>query len=135
MIRHFNIFPTNFDKENLFEEQKIFLIYLMAHIPEIDQWKRNVEYKTRLAEIKQLETITLTETEIDMASINDQPLSQVKKEKLFTEKKKRINELNKEFGIVAEEREVEKVVETNTSANYSNPERLWDLLQGKGLVK
>lgn len=135
MIRHFNIFPLNFNKEDLFDEQKIFLIYLMAQIPELDQWKRNVDYKTRLAKIKQIDKVELNDTEVDLANIQNKPLSQVRKEQLFNEKKRLIGELNKEYGIDANEKEIEKIVETKTDIKDNNPMRLWDLLQGKGLVK
>lgn len=137
MLRHFNIFPPTLDKEDLYEDQKIFLIYLMAQIPELDHWKRNVEYKTKLAEIKQLDInkIKIDQTIIDLAVINGKDMKQLRKEQLFLEKKKRITELNKEYGIRDPEKEAEKTVEIKQDINDSNPTRLWDILHGKGLVK
>lgn len=135
MIRHFGIFPHNFDKENLLEDQKIFLIYLMASIPDMEYWKRNVEYKSRLIEIKSLEKININQTEYDLADISGKSKKQVYKEQLLLEKKRRISELNKEFGIDEIDEDIEKTVEIKQDIKNTNPEKLWDLLQGKGLVK
>lgn len=111
----------------------------MAQIPEIDHWKRNVEYKTKLAEIKQLDVnkIKIDKTIIDLASINGKDMKKLKKEQLLLEKKKRITELNKEYGIKDPEKEAEKTVDIKQDINNNNhnPTRLWDILHGKGLVK
>ena len=135
LIRHFGIFPFNFDKENLFEEQKIFLIYLMGNIPDMDQWKINVEYNSNLNKIKKLNKISLDQTEIDLAELQGKNLKQVERDKLLAEKTKKIKELNEKFGIKEEEDEIEKVVAEKTEIDNNNPGRLWDLLNLKGLVK
>jgi hypothetical protein len=135
LIRHFKIFPSYFDKENLFDEQKIFLIYLMGFIPEIEEWKLEVDYKIRLEEIKKIDKVQINQTEIDLALINGTDLKELEKEQLFLEKKKRIQELNKKFGIVSEEKEIEKVVEEKHDIYNNNPQELWDILRGKGLIK
>jgi hypothetical protein len=57
MIRHFNIFPSSCDKENLFDEEKIFLVYLLANIPEIQEWKVDVDYQNQLEKIKILKKL------------------------------------------------------------------------------
>ena len=136
LIKHFNIFPLNFDKENLFDEQKIFLIYLLGVIPEIDVWKMNVDYKLQLNEIKNVK-VKLTETEIDIAKFKGKSLSDVTNEKIKAEKIKRISELNKKFGIKDEneDEDIEKVVETKSEKTDNNPAKLWQILQGKGLVQ
>lgn len=135
MLRHFGIYPLGFDKENLFEEQKIFLIYLMTQIPELDYWKRNVDYKIKLSKIKSLESVEIPQTEKDLANITGKDLKQLHKEQLFNEKKRRMAELNKEYGIEESEDEIEKTVEIKPDIKDSNPQRLWELLHGKGLVK
>lgn len=135
LIRHFNIFPVGFEKDNLFPEQKIFLIWLIGQIPDLDIWKRNVEYKTKLSEIQSLDKIELNQTEIDLAAIQEKPIKLVEKEQLFNEKKKRIQDLNKKFGIEDTEDEIEKTVEIKPDIKDNNPKRIWDLLTGKGLVK
>lgn len=135
LIRHFNIFPDGFEKDNLFPEQKIFLIWLMGQIPDLDIWKRNVEYKTKLAEIQSLDKVELNQTEIDLAVINEKPIKQVEREQLFNEKKRLVQELNKKFGIEEDEKEIEKTVDIKSDVNDNNPKRIWDLLTGKGLVK
>lgn len=135
LIRHFNIFPLGFDKENLFEKQKVFLMYLMAQIPELKSWKINIEYQQKLAEINKIDNIELEQTEIDLAKIKGTKLSQIKREKIFAEKKKRIQELNKKYGVEESEQEIEKVVETKQDITENNPKELWEILQGKGLIK
>jgi hypothetical protein len=62
-------------------------------------------------------------------------LKELKKEKLISEKVKRIQELNKQFGVKQEEFEIEKVVETKTDRIDNHPQHIWEVLQGKGLVK
>lgn len=135
LIRHFNIFPANFDKENLFEEQKIFLIYLMGIIPDFDSWRLNVDYKIRLDEIKKMKSVKIDDTILDMARLQEKDLKQVEREELLKEKKKKIKELNKKFGIDEDEIVIEKTVETKEDIHDNNPARLWEILQGKGLVK
>ena len=135
LISHFNIFPANFDKENLFEEQKIFLIYLMGIIPDFDSWRLNVDYKVRLDEIKKMKSVKIDDTILDMARFQEKDLKQVEREELLKEKKKKIKELNKKFGIDEDEIVIEKTVETKEDIHDNNPARLWEILQGKGLVK
>ena len=135
MIRHFNIYPSNFDKENLYEEQKVFLIYLIGVIPEIDQWKIHIDYNIKLEEIKKLKKIEINQTEKDLAGINGKDLKQLYKEQLLLTKKRMISELNEKFGIVEDEKEIEKVIETKPDIKDNNPAQLWEMLQGKGLVK
>ena len=135
LIKHFNIFPITFDKENLFEEQKIFLIYLMGTIPDVEQWKTNVEYNLQLNKINKLKNIELTDTEKDVASLQGRNLSKIKKEKLLSEKRRRIQELNKKFGLKEESEDEEKVVDRKPEFRDNNPAQLWELLQGKGLIK
>jgi len=135
MIRHFNIYPSNFDKENLYEEQKVFLIYLIGVIPELDQWKIHIDYNIKLEEIKKLKKIEINQTEKDLAGINGKDLKQLYKEQLLLTKKRMISELNEKFGIVEDEKEIEKVIETKPDIKDNNPAQLWEMLQGKGLVK
>lgn len=135
LIRHFNIFPIGFDKENLFDEQKVFLIYLIGTIPDLDNWAINIDYKIKLDEIKKLDKINVSQTEYDLANIRGTDKAVVYKQQLFLEKKRRIQELNKRFGIEEDEEEIEKTVEIKTDVLDNNPRQLWDMLQGKGLVK
>ena len=135
MIRHFNIFPMGFDKENLYDEQKIFLIYLIGTIPNIEKWQISVEYKIKLDEIKNIKKVGIDQTEIDLANISGKDLKQVHKEQLFMEKKRLIQELNRRFGIEEDEEEIERTVEAEPDKIDNNPAHLWDVLNGKGLVK
>lgn len=135
LIRHFGIFPFNFDKENLFEEQKIFLIYLMGNIPDMEQWKLNIEYNSKLNEIKKINKVSLDQTEIDLAELQGKNLEQIERDKLLAEKTRKIRELNEKFGIKEKEDEIEKDVVEKTEIDSNNPGKLWDLLNLKGLVK
>jgi hypothetical protein len=47
-IKNFDIWPVGVDKNDLYEEQKAFIIYLMGTLPAIEDWKRQVQYETEL---------------------------------------------------------------------------------------
>ena len=139
MIRHFKVFPPGFDPGNLFDEQKIFLVYLVGNIPDMDAWQKNVEYRSRLEEIRGIkkESIELNKTDIDLANIHGKSLDDLRAERLAPEKKNRIAQLRKDFGIQEdpEETEAENTVEPETLRATNDPSKLWDMLEGKGLVK
>jgi hypothetical protein len=136
MIKHFQVYPVNFDKKNLFEEQKIFLIYLIGIIPSVDDWTLQVDYKTKLEDIYNLKHIEFEKTDIDLAKLQGKDIEKLKEDRLLQEKKKRIKELNENFGIKPEEdTEIEGLSIQNTEKEPSNKEKLWDLLEGKNLIK
>jgi hypothetical protein len=136
MLKHFDVWPTTLNKNDLFEEQKIFLIYLLGIIPERQDWNINIEYQKQLQEIKDLKHIELEQTEIDLAKIQGKSLQDIEKEKLKEEKKKQIHELKEKFG-VKEEIEKNYFVELPEKENispYNHQQKLWDILHGKGLL-
>ena len=137
LIRHFGIFPIGFDKDDMFEEQKVFLMYLMGTIPEYSTWARNVEYQSKLEEIKQItyKDIEVNQYELDIARLQKKNIDDIKKQRLVEHKKLKIRELNESFGIKEEEQEIERKIETPNPEQPQNPNRLWDILNGKGLVK
>ena len=141
MLKHFGIWPHGVDKENLFEEQKIFLIYLMGNVPEITDWKTQVAYETELEQINSLKKAYISESDIDVAKLQGRDVEELKKERLTNEKEKRINELRKKYGlkpIVKEEEPIEGLPERpelpEGDQRLKAQERLWDLLQGKMLT-
>ena len=107
----------------------------MGIIPDFDSWRLNVDYKIRLDEIKKMKSVKIDDTILDMAKLQEKDLKQVEREELLKEKKKKIKELNKKFGIDEDEIVIEKTVETKEDIHDNNPARLWEILQGKGLVK
>ena len=62
-------------------------------------------------------------------------IDDIKKQRLVEHKKLKIRELNESFGIKEEEQEIERKIETPNPEQPQNPNRLWDILNGKGLVK
>jgi len=134
MIKHFGIYPIEFEKDNLFEEQKIFLIYLIGVIPTIENWSIQVDYKQKLQEIHNIKEIRLEKTDIDLAILQGRDIEEIKRERLQTEKEQKIKELNKKFGIketIKEETNIEMFPENK---NQDNKEKLWDMLQARGLT-
>lgn len=137
MIKHFQVYPLEFNKNDLFEEQKIFLIYLMGLIPSIEDWTLQVDYKTRKEKIKNIKSIKLEKTDIDLAQMHNKDIDELKKERLIEEKEKQLKELNEKFGIEEDKKEIKikGLPDNEKSELKSEKEKLWDVLQGKGLIK
>jgi hypothetical protein len=134
MLKYFNVWPSRLEKDNLFEEQKIFLIYLMGFIPDKEEWTLQVTYQKEFKNIKNLKNIKLDKTDIDLARLHNQNLKDIKADKLFQEKKRLLHELNQKFGIKSDE-EAEKEKITFKQNNPETPrQQLWDILQAKGLI-
>jgi len=130
------------DKENLFESQKVFLIYLMGLIPSLEDWRFHVDYKTREHEIESLtlKDIKIEQATMDMWNIHGEDISEKRYKTLKNEKEKRIKELKESFGFETENKLANRVQELEDITNdvdktKSRQEKLWDLLHGKGLVK
>ena len=137
-IKYFNIFPVGFDKDNLFEQQKIFLVYLVGIIPSQEDWNIQMDYKIKLRDIITNTKVELSQSDIDVIRLQGRKIEEVKKERLDSLKKQKIQELNNNFGI-KEENETpprpEGIPENNPQRSKIRQERLWELLEGKGLVK
>lgn len=137
LIKYFNIWPVGCEKDNMLDEQKAFLIYLIGSIPSQENWSIQVDYKIQLEEINNLKEVKLEQTDIDIAILQGRDIEQLKKERLISEKKKRISELKKEFGIKEEEKAPEKIEgipENTENRKQIRQEKLWDLLRGRGLT-
>ena len=142
-IKHFKRFPVGVNQEDFFEEQKIFVMYLCGVIPEFTDWNFQIKYYQQKAEIEDMtiSDVKLDESELDIAKFRNEDVNKIKEDKLKTEKKRRILELNKEFGVKNKEAE-KKVIEVNNEEKENSVEdkrkeqqRLYDILQGKGLTK
>jgi hypothetical protein len=136
LIKHFNIWPIGFEKDNLFEEQKIFLIYLMGFVHSLEEWNLQVTYQKRLQDINNLslKDINLEKTDIDLAKMHGRDLYLLKKERLKEEKKKKIKELNEKFGIEDEEKK-EKNIKFKEENPHEKQKTLWDMLELKKIIK
>lgn len=135
LIRHFNVYPENFDKENLFAEQKIFLIYLMGVIPSLENWMLHVDYLIKMGEIQNLDTIELSPESTDLSRLRGQSITEIKRQNLIEEKKRRIKELNKKFHIEEQDETIDKMADMKPVSPDNDPQRLWNILQGKGIIK
>ena len=142
MIKFFDIWPIGINKEDLFESQKIFLIYLMAILPSKEDFQINVEYMQKMKEIEDIKTVELDKTDIDLANLHGNDISKVRKERLKALKEKKKKELNEKYGIKEDkdEEEYPEIVNKNIEKNQNNPDKnqkemLWDILNGKGLIK
>jgi hypothetical protein len=139
LIRHFNIFPIGFNKDDLFPEQKVFLMYLCGVIPTMENWNTMVKYHIDRKIIETSVTIAdieLSDEEVDTLKLQGRNIDEVKKERIPTEKKKRIEELNERYGVVSEEENNgDEKTKKSINPNFKdNPLRIWEMLQGKGLL-
>ena len=142
-IKHFKKFPVDVNQDDFFEEQKIFVMYLCGVIPEFTDWNYQIKYYQQKANIEDMTIadVKLDESELDIAEFRNEDVNKIKEEKLKSEKKRRIFELNKEFGI--KNKEPKKKIEVNNISNEEKSvedkrkeqQRLYDILQGKGLTK
>lgn len=132
-IKHFGIWPVGVDKNDLFDDQKIFLVYLMGIIPEMSDWQLQMSYRKELNEIKELTRVEINQTEIDVAQLQGRDIEELRRDRLKQEKNRRINELNKKYGIKQDDEVKESISIPQEST--SERQRLWDILQGKGLIK
>jgi hypothetical protein len=121
----------------LFPEQKAFLVYLLGVIPSLETWSMNVDYMVKKREIEKISVkdIVIGQSELDLLKMRGGDIGKVKRERVPQERKKRLEELNKEYGIEAE-KEDDSNNNMPSMKNVKDPRtRIWDLLIGKGLIK
>ena len=141
MLKYFQVWPEGLDKENLLDSQKIFLVYLMGSIPELTDWNRQVDYERKLKDIENNTKIVLSETDIDLANLQEKNIEELKAERLRYKKEELKRALNKEFGIKEKPRKqpaltIEEKEEKKDEKKPENQKtKLWDMLHGKGLTK
>ena len=132
MIKYFGVWPVGLDKNNLFEEQKTFIIYLMGTITSLENWNIQTSYHTELEEIKNLKKVDIENSDFDVARLQGRNIEEMKQERLEMEKERRINELKKKYGIKEEEK-FKKIPEMPEIPDEK--QKLWEILEGKGLIK
>jgi len=139
LLKHFGVWPTTMDKNNLFEEQKIFIVNLMGIIPDKENWSLQTEYRKKLEEINKITKIKLTQTDIDLVKLQNRNIELIKKERLFEEKRKKIRELKEKYHIFEEkenkEKDIYKDFVKDQEPKKDQNGKLWDILQGKGIIK
>ena len=128
-IKHFGIWPPGVDKDNLFDEQKIFVIYLIGIIPSIDDWSINVNYQKELKKINEIKNIELSKTDNDLFKIQGKSsaeIEKIKQERLALHKRELVDKLNERFGI-----KENKPIERLEKKDEVKPGDVWNLLHGK----
>lgn len=104
----------------------------MGVLPELSEWKLDTKYRIEKQEILNKKDIELSETDLDLARIKGQDITEIKKDRLQKEKKRLLKELNEKYGIADEEEP--KILPEDLNLN-NDPKKLWEMLQGKGIVK
>ena len=140
MLKHFNVWPIGLEKDHMFEEQKIFLMYLMGFVPNWEGWNLPVDYQKQVEEINKLalEDFELEKTDIDLAKLQGRDINQIRKERFVAEKEKMIAELDKKFGFESEEKTETKVEFHDKEDNFvdqnGQKKQLWDILEMKKII-
>jgi len=138
LLKYFNIYPDGFDKNNLFEEQKYFLMYLMGVIPKLEDWNMQVDYQTQIKNVSLLtiKDVEFSQTDIDVAKLQGRDINEIKRERLRQEKEKRISEIKKQFGIKEEIKlpDLPENIENPATEQDLHKKQLWDILECKGLL-
>lgn len=133
MIRHYGIFPVGFNRDDLWPEQKAFLMYLIAEMPTIEVWTHNMKYRSEVDAIKAMtiDDIVLSAADADLAKMQGDNIAEVKALRLKAEKQKRLKEINEKYGVEdqPEEEEAEKPKMVQDS-----PGAIWEKLMGKGII-
>lgn len=140
LIKYFNIWPAGVSKDDLFEIQKHFLVYLMGCIPTLENWATQVSYQIEKQAIHDLKKVEISQEDIDLVKLQGRDIKELKKERLESEKEQLLYELNKKYGIKNKEDEEmpkrpEGLPERSKTSEPVKQEDLWDLLNGKGLIK
>lgn len=141
MLKNFGVWPIGLDKNNLFEEQRYFLMYLMGTIPSGEEWSRNVDYQSQIKKANALtvKDIDISEVDVDVAALQGRSIEDLKRERLKQEKKNKISEIKQAFGVKEEQEEMKinglpEMDEKDKDPNAKRKE-LWDLLECRGLLK
>ena len=144
MLRHFDIWPYGMNKNDLIEEQRIFLIYLMGCIPTLDGWSMQVDYLKSRQDIDEMTIadIEINKEDIDLAELHGTDIRKLKRERLKDEKEKKLKELKNKYGIKdtleRKDNPIDKVhgkIDDSVRNLQNERQRLWDMLDGKGLLK
>ena len=108
-------------------------------IPTIDDWTVQVDYKIQLQNIKNMKSVKIEESDLDLARLHGKNIEKLKRDRLKEEKKKLISELNKKFGIKEKVEEAERPEgipkPPKGKAEQTQKMELWDILNLKGIIK
>lgn len=114
----------------------------MGFIPDMSEWSLNMSYKKKINDIKRLKEVKLTKTDEDLCKLQNKDIDELKKQRLKEEKIRKIHEVNAEFGVKNEEEDIDDefkdVIDSQSKKGKNvdfNKEKLWDMLEGRGLVK
>jgi hypothetical protein len=133
------MWPVGTDKDNLFDEQKYFIMYLMGTIPKLEDWSVQVDYLSQIKEVRNytLKDLIIEDAEIDVAKLQGLNINEFKMKRLAEEKEKRINEIKAKFGIkeAVKPESIEGLPDTKDIDPNAKRQELWDLLECKGIVK
>lgn len=106
----------------------------MGVIPEMVDWSNQVSFETEILNVDSMPYPEMPKEDIDIAKIQGRDIKKLKEERVKNEKQKRVSEIRKKYGLKPIEEKNNKEEEKHAVENKS-PEKLWDLLHGKGLVK
>lgn len=131
------MFPVGVNPETFFEEQRIFVCYLMGNIQDMTDWRHQCSYIKKKNDIEKMtiDDIKLTDTEKELAKMQCASEIQKKREKLKFEKINLKKQLNEEFRIKEETEQTENVSVKETTPGDEQQRPLWEILQLKGIVK
>lgn len=132
LIKHFGVWPHGIDKHNLFEEQRIFLVYLMGCIPDFENWSQQMNYQLEIADVDDLKEVEISQTDLDIAKLQGQNIEEIKRTRLIQEKKKRKAEINKRYGVRDNNEPPESIKKLQFPGEK---EKLWKILEGHGLIR
>ena len=108
----------------------------MGAIPDLENWTLQVSYQTDIEEIKNLKKVDISQTDLDVARLQNRDIEELKRERLIMERKTRIAEINNKYGIKNKIPEIEMPDGIPSEPQtIDEKKKLWDILQGKGLIK
>lgn len=116
----------------------------MGFIPDLKNWSIETDYRRKKTEIDEItiKDIKLDKTDVDLVRLQGGDIEELKRERLINEKERRIKELDDSFGIEPEEQDEKPEYidfredsEGDEAKEKSNHEKkLWEILEGKGLI-
>ena len=88
-----------------------------------------------MEEAKNLKTVVISDSDMDVARLQGRDIEELKKERLRLERHRKISEIKKKYGIKEEEKEIELPEGIPEIPKVVNErQKLWDILDGKGLI-
>jgi len=110
----------------------------MGIVPSQDDWKTQVDYRTEVEEIKIIKNVEISKSDLDIARLQGKNIEELKSERLRDEKERLLRELKTKYGIkeeIKEQPRPEGIPENTENRQHVRTQKLWELLDGKGLIK